>query len=54
VEALRQHRPATVDADERNGRPLLGRVLLDDLVSDPHERAAHSVAVEDNRRCLQL
>ena len=32
----------------RPGRPARARVLLDDLVRDPHQRAAQIVAVEDD------
>src|SRR5947209_7803694 len=39
-----------MDTDQRD-RSV--RVLLDDLVSDPHERAAHVITVEDDRNCLQ-
>ena len=41
-----QQSAATMDAHDRQA-VVLG-VLLDDLVSDPHERAAHVVAVEDD------
>src|ERR1700747_2730533 len=40
-----------MDADERN---RAGRVLLDDLMSDSHERAAHVVAVEGDLCGFQL
>ena len=46
VQPAGQHRPAGVDADQRD-RLRLG-VLLDDLVRDPHERAAQIVPIEDN------
>ena len=51
VQPLGEVRAAAVDADERDG--AVG-VLLDDLVGDPHERAAHVIAVEDDRRGFQL
>src|SRR5712671_7236183 len=40
-------RAAAVDADQREVR---SPVALHDLVCDPHERAAHVVAVEDDLR----
>src|SRR5262249_11836837 len=39
-----------MDADKRD-RPF--RVLLDDLVSDPHERAAHVIPVKNDRGGFQ-
>ena len=41
---------AAVDADQRH-RTV--RVLLDNLVCDPHQRAANVIAVEDDRRGFQ-
>jgi rhodanese-related sulfurtransferase len=46
LQAPRQHRPTPVNPDERH-RAV--RVLLDNLVSDPHQRAAHVIAVEYDR-----
>ena len=46
MEPLRQERAAAVDSDERD-RPV--GILLDDLVGDPHQRAAHVIVVEDDR-----
>jgi hypothetical protein len=44
VQAAGEDRTAGVDADQSDGvRP---RVLLDDLVRDPHQRAAYLVAIE--------
>ena len=37
--------PATVDADDGD---LAVGVAFDDLVTDPHECAAHGLAVEDD------
>ena len=48
VEPAAEHRAAGVDADQRE--PSRRRVLLDDLVRDPHQRAAQIVAVEDDLR----
>jgi hypothetical protein len=50
VEAASQHGTASVDADECDAGAdlILERVFLDDLVSDPHKRAAHSLTVENN------
>jgi hypothetical protein len=46
VESLAQDRTASVDSHQRDlVRP---RVLLDDLVCDPHQGAAQIVAVEDD------
>ena len=45
VQARGEVRAAAVDADERDGP---AGVLLDDLVRDAHERAAHVVLVEDD------
>jgi hypothetical protein len=44
VQAARDDRAARVDADQRQA--LGPGVLLDDLVRDPHQRAAQVVAVE--------
>ena len=51
VQPLAQYRAAPVDADKRN---LSIRILLDDLVGDPHERAAHVIAVQSDRYGVQL
>jgi hypothetical protein len=58
VQALREDCAPAVNADDRDrasfGRGFLSdRVLLDDLVCDPHERAAHVIAIEDDRALLQ-
>ena len=45
VQPRGQVRAAAVDADERH---VPVGVLLDDLVGDPHERAADVVVVEDD------
>ena len=47
VQAAGEDGAAGVDADQRQRRSAAG-VLLDDLVRDPHERAAQIVAVEDD------
>ena len=47
VQAAGEDGAAGVDPDQRDGRLGAG-VLLDDLVRDPHERAAQIVAIEDN------
>ena len=47
VQAAGEDGAAGVDADERE-RPRRAGVLLDDLVRDPHQRAAQIVAVEDD------
>ena len=44
VQAAGEHGAAGVDADEGDG--LGAGVLLDDLVRDPHQRAAQIVAIE--------
>ena len=46
VQPAGEHRAAGVDPDQR--QRLRAGVLLDDLVRDPHERAAQIVAVEDD------
>jgi hypothetical protein len=46
AQAPGEHRAAAVDPDDRHA--IVVGVLLDDLVSDPHERAADVVAVEDD------
>ena len=46
VQAARQQGAAGVDADQ--GELLAAGVLLDDLVRDPHQRAAQVVSVEDD------
>jgi exopolyphosphatase/pppGpp-phosphohydrolase len=50
VEAACQYGTSPVDADERDAGAgtTLKRIFLDDLVSDPHQCAAHSLTVEDN------
>ena len=50
MQALGEHRAAAMDAHQRDP-PVW--VLLDDLVSDPHQRAAHVIAVEDDRALYQ-
>ena len=47
LQSTGEMRATAMDADEGD---LIIRVLLDDLMGDPHERAAHVVAPEDDRR----
>ena len=58
LQPLGEDRAATMDADDRDAdlalRPRSRRVLLDDLVRDPHQRAAHVIAVEDDRAIRHL
>ena len=46
LQALREERAATMDADER-GRRRIG-VALGDLVSDAHQRATHLALAQDD------
>ena len=46
VQPLAQDGTACVDADQ--GDAIRARVLLDDLVGDPHQCAAQVVAVQDD------
>jgi hypothetical protein len=46
VEAGRKQRPARVNADQGEG--FAAWVLLDYLVSNPHQRAAQVVSIEDD------
>ena len=50
VQAAREDGAATMDADQRD---LVVGVLLDDLMGDPHQGAAHVVMVEDDLVLLQ-
>jgi len=50
VEPLGQDRAPTLDAHQRD---LASGVLLDDLVRDPHERAANVIVVENDPGGLQ-
>ena len=51
LQPLGEMRATAVDPDECDGSV---RVLLHDLVGDPHQRAAHVIAVEGDRYGFQL
>jgi hypothetical protein len=63
MDAYQRDRAGEVSASLSHGIPaflasgvsasLPDRVLLNDLVCDPHQRAAHMIAIEDDRARLQ-
>jgi hypothetical protein len=53
MDAYQRYRPGHLSDRTPVPDPDPDGVLLDDLVRDPHERAAHMIAIEDDRALLQ-